>query len=717
MTTNNVQDAIAKVETYLSSTGVVLVKKALDFELKALAEAACNSGDKRVEAEFERSIETAQILAELHMDEVAVASGALYGLVASNLISIEKVRSEFSDDVAGLVEGLLKISRISYSSRKESQAEHFRRLILAISADVRVVIIKLAVCLCAMRRLDAEPRDDQIKKAGEVLDIYAPLANRLGIHKVKNELEDLGFKFTMPEVYSELRAKAQRRLDERDDYIDEVKQILEDIIADGGISGRISGRPKHFLSIYRKMEAQGISFEKVYDLVAFRIIVDSLRDCYATLGAIHSRWRPVPGRFKDYIALPKSNLYQSLHTTVIGPKGQSMEVQIRTEEMHRIAEEGIAAHWRYKEKRTEAVKEDKVFEWLRQLVDHNEAVGDAQEFLDSVKIDFFPDVVFVFTPGGDLVELPRGSTPVDFAYAVHSQVGDRCVGAKVNDRMTPLSFRLKNGDRVEIATSKNHTPNADWLEFVQTAKARAKIRHWIKIQQKETSRLLGRDLCDREFRKFGKSFSKATKEGAVGAVANRYGFNKVEELLEAVGRGKIASRQVLVQFAPELAEKEAEEQKQATPKPEPKASKGIVINGIGDAMVRYARCCTPLPGEAVTGFVTRGRGITVHTTDCVNVPKLDPERRVDVEWGKGTAGAYPVKIRVACDDRKGILAAITNQLAKHDVNVAGANVRTWALGQAECNFTILVEDTDRLQKILGSIQGLKGVHSVARNKN
>jgi len=661
------------------------------------------------------AIETACILADLHMDEVGLVAGTLYCLIEHGLIDFDLIKKEFGDSAAILLGSLIKISHVGYSSKKKDQAEHFRRLILAISADVRAILIKLAVCLIEMRGLDSAERSDQLKKAREVLDIYAPLANRLGIHKMKNELEDLGFRYTMPEIYFELRSKAERRLKERENYIEEVKKILEGIISHSGIKGRISGRPKHFLSIYRKMEAQAISFEKVYDLVAFRIIVDTLRDCYALLGAIHAKWRPVPGRFKDYIALPKSNLYQSLHTTVIGPKGQSMEVQIRTEEMHRIAEEGIAAHWRYKEKRSEAVKEDKVFEWLRQLVDHSEETGDAQEFFESVKIDFFPDVVFVFTPDGDLVELPRGSTPVDFAYNVHSQVGDRCVGAKVNDRMVPLNHRLKNGDRVEISTSKHHTPNSDWLEFVKTAKARNKIRHWIKNQQRETSRILGRDLFDREFRKYGKNFAKALKDGSLGPVVQKYGLNKVDELLEAVGRSKITARQVLLQIAPELAEKEAEEQKQTAVR-QPKASRGIVISGVGDAMVRYARCCTPLPGEPVTGFVTRGRGITVHTADCINVPKLDPERRIDVEWGKGTSGAYPVKIKVGCDDRKGILAAITNLLAKHDVNVAAANVRTWAVGQAECNFTIMVEDIDSLQKILAAIHGVKGVHSVVRSK-
>jgi GTP pyrophosphokinase len=388
-------------------------------------------------------------------------------------------------------------------------------------------------------------------------------------------------------------------------------------------------------------------------------------------------------------------------------------VQIRTEEMHRIAEEGIAAHWRYKEKRAGPSPEDKIFQWLRQLVEAQKDSGDAQEFFDSVKVDLFPDVCYAFTPAGDLIELPRGSTPVDFAFAVHSKVGEQCVGARVNDRMVPLDHRLKNGDRVDIITSKNHTPSPDWLDFVATSKARTKIRAWIKTKQRERSIELGRDILDREFRKVGKSLPKVLREGELESVAPKFGFNKVEEILEAVGYGKLPARHILTRVYPEL-EREAEEVKR--PKKPKRAPRGIVIRGVGDAMVRFARCCNPLPGEPVVGFVTRGHGLAVHTGDCPNVPRLDPERRVDVEWGQGEVGAHPVKIRVACQDRKGMLASITQTLAQFDVNVVRADVKTHVVGQAECNFEILVENTDRLQKILGAIQTLKGVHQVVRVK-
>jgi len=707
---HRLHEVLEKVQSYSGDASLDLLRKAYVFAAKVHEDQTRLSG----EPYLNHSLAVAEILAELHMDEVTVACGLLHDVTEVGAAAPAQVREHFGEEVASLVETLSRLSRVTYSSRKQEQAEYFRRLILGMARDVRVVMVKLADRLHNLRTLEHAPRPRQLQLAQETLDVYAPLANRLGIHRVKSELQDLGLRFAMPDVYEDLVRKVERRLAERESYTAEVQEVLAGILAEYDLHGTVSGRPKHFYSIWRKMQDQGIGFDQVYDLIAFRIIVEEVQDCYAALGAIHGRWTPIPGRFKDYVALPKPNLYRSLHTTVMGPQGQPMEVQIRTEEMHRIAEEGIAAHWRYKEKRGEATAEDRVFEWLRQLVDAHQDIGDAQEFLESVKIDLYPEVVFVFTPAGDLVELPRGSTPVDFAYAVHSQVGEQCVGAKVNDRMVPLNHRLKNGDRLEIITSKNHTPSADWLEFVQTSKARNKVRAWIKTQQRQRSIELGRDICDREFRKGGKSLSKALKTDDFEAVAQKFGFNKGEELLEAVGYGKVSARQVLGKLYPDLEEREAEDVKR--PKKAPKAPKGIVIQGIGDAMTRFARCCNPLPGEPVVGFVTRGHGMTVHTADCPNMRKLDPERRIEVDWGKGGGAAHPVKIRVSCDDRKGILAAITHLLNQFDVNVVRADVRTWAVGEAECNFEILVEDLDRLQKILGAIQGLKGVNRVSRVK-
>ncbi|MBI5446999.1 MAG: bifunctional (p)ppGpp synthetase/guanosine-3',5'-bis(diphosphate) 3'-pyrophosphohydrolase [Deltaproteobacteria bacterium] len=707
---HRLHEILEKTQAHHPDAQLDLVRKAYVFSAKV------HRGQTRLSGEpyLVHPLAVAEILADLHMDEVTVASGLLHDTLEDTLATREELAEHFGPEVAQIVEGLTKLAKVSYSSRREEQAENFRRLILTMARDVRVVLVKLADRLHNMRTLDYLPRPRQIQIAQETLDIYAPLANRLGIHRLKSELQDLGFRYAEPEIFDDLARKVEKRLAERENYVEEVTEFLNGILRAQEVEGRVSGRPKHLYSIYRKMVEQDIDFEKVYDFIAFRMIVESLRDCYAVLGAIHAQWTPIPGRFKDYIALPKPNLYQSLHTTVIGPHGQPMEMQIRTEEMHRIAEEGIAAHWRYKEKRGSAGPEEKIFQWLRQLVDANKEVGDAQEFLETVKVDLFPEVVYVFTPAGDVMELPRGSTPVDFAYAVHSKVGEQCVGAKVNERMVPLDHRLKNGDRVEIITSKHHTPSSDWLEFVQTSKARNKIRAWIKTRQRERSVELGREICDREFRKIGKSFSKALKEGDLDPVAQKFGFNRPDELLEAVGYGKLPARHILTKLYPELEEREPEEAKRAR-RPR-KAPKGILISGVGDAMVRFARCCNPLPGEPVIGFITRGYGMAVHTEDCPNVRKLDPDRRVAVEWGRGEEGSHPVKIRVHCDDRKGILASITQTLAQFDANVVRADVKASGVGQAECNFEILVENLDRLQKILGAILAIRGVGRVERVK-
>ncbi len=553
---HRLHDVLEKVQSHHADASLDLLRKAYVFAAKVHQDQTLRSGDPYLS----HSLAVAEILADLHMDEVTVACGLLHDVAEMAAAPPEALREHFGEEIAGIVDSLSRLAQVTYSSRKQEQAESFRRLILGMANDVRVVIVKLADRLHNMRILGEAPRAQQVPLAQETLDVYAPLANRLGIHRLKSELQDLGLRYTMPDVYEDLERKAEQRLTEREQYLAEVQEILVGILAESELEGSVSGRPKHIYSLYRKMQEQDIGFDQVYDLIAFRIILREVRDCYAALGAIHARWTPVPGRFKDYIALPKPNLYQSLHTTVIGPRGQPMEVQIRTEDMHRIAEEGIAAHWRYKEKRA-AGADDRVFHWLRQLVEAHKDIGDAQEFLESVKVDLYPDLVFVFTPAGELVELPRGATPVDFAYAVHSQVGEQCVGAKVNGRMVPLSHRLKNGDRVEITTSKHHTPSADWLEFVQTSKARNKIRQWVKTQQRQRSVELGRDLCDREFRKAGRSLAKALKSGEFEAAAQRFGFNRDEELLEAVGYGRTSARQVLGKVYPDLEEREVAEPK------------------------------------------------------------------------------------------------------------------------------------------------------------
>jgi guanosine-3',5'-bis(diphosphate) 3'-pyrophosphohydrolase len=700
---------IEKVRAREPDARADLIEKAFAFSDKALGGKLRLSGDPL----SSHLLAVADILVDLHMDETTIVAALLHEAARYAAVDMAELRAEFGGEVADLVESLNRILTVQYASGGAGQAENFRRLILSMARDVRVVMIKLADQLHNMRTLDAVRPENRQSAARETLDVYAPLANRLGIHRLKSELEDLGLRYTEPDVYADLLARAGRDESEMTAYIAEVRGTLQSLLDEQGLKGDVHGRLKHLYSIYKKMMDQVIPFEKVYDRIAFRVIVERLRDCYAILGAVHARWTPVPGRFKDYIALPKPNLYQSLHTTVIGPRGEPMEVQIRTHDMHRIAEEGIAAHWRYKERRASDVHADKIFHWLRHLVESNREDADAGEFVADVKDELFPDVVYVFTPQGKVLELPRGSTPVDFAFNVHSQLGNQCVGARVNGRMVALDHTLKNGDRVEIITSKTHTPSADWLEFVKSSKARNRIRQWIRQEQRERSMALGREMLDREYRKVGKSFPKDMKEGLLDGILDRFGVNKAEEILEGVGMGKINARTVLEKVHPEF-EPAAEVEEVKRPRKVKPEKKGIVIRGVGDTMVRYAKCCNPLPGDPVVGFITRGFGLTVHTASCPNLIRSDPNRHVDVEWGAESERAHPVRIKIVSDDRPGILANITQTFANHDVNVVSATVKTFMVGKAECNFEILVDHLDRLQKILGAIRGLKGVDKVIR---
>ncbi len=661
-------------------------------------------------------LETCAILADLNMDEVTLASVLLSPFV-SDKKRVKEIEEEFSAEIVRMSESVSRLADFRYSSGARADAENFRRLVLSMARDVRVVMIVLAGRLRLMRDLTGSDPDRERTLAFETLEIYAPLANRLGIYKLKSELEDLGLKHTEPQTYADIEARLGKGRTESEEYIREVKGVLVGILAEHHIKGNVNGRTKHIFSIHKKMIEQNIPFDRVYDRIAFRIIVEELKDCYAVLGAVHAKWTPLPGRFKDYIALPKPNLYQSLHTTVMGPRRQPMEVQIRTVEMHRVAEEGIAAHWRYKEKRL-ADQQDRVFQWLRKLVETSRETGDDKAFAEEVQSEFYPDTVYVFSPAGDVLELPKGSTPVDFAFNVHSQVGMTCVGSKVNDRMVPLDHVLKNGDRVEIITSKNQTPSSDWLEFVKSTKAKNRIRQWIRSEQRKRAMELGDEMCDREFRKVGRSFPKAVRDGLLDQVYERLGFNKPEEVLEAVGYGKLNARSVLEKIYPEYEQKEQKETEEPKrPRKEIKGRKGIVIRGVGDTMVRFAKCCNPLPMEPIVGFITRGQGLTVHTADCPNMVRADPDRRIEVEWGVGTDTEHRVKIRVACADKKGMLANITQALAANDVNVNHAEVKTFVVGRAECTFDITVTDLNELNRILRTIQSLKDVYSVQRLKS
>ena len=607
---------------------------------------------------------------------------------------------------------------MTLATHEERQSENFRKMLLAMAKDIRIVIIKLADRLHNMRTLEFLPPESQVKIAQETLDIYAPIANRLGIERIKTELEDLAFRYLHPDEYRKLAEAIAWKKEEREKYIQEVSSIISEKLSSYGLTGKVSGRPKHFYSIYRKMKAQNLEFEQVYDVIAFRIMLATVKDCYEALGIIHSLWKPVPGRFKDYIAMPKANGYQSLHTTVIGPYGERVEIQIRTEEMNRTAEEGIAAHWQYKEgkvfdaKDTQASSPGFASSWRWQ-----QDLRDPREFLETVKIDLFPDEVYVFTPRGDVKQFPIGATPVDFAYSIHSEIGQQCVGARVNGKIVPLRYQLKNGDIVEIVTSPNHRPSKDWLKYVKTSRARTKIRQWIKAEARERSVDLGREICEREFKKYHLDFAKFLKSDERKRVVADFSLQSADDLMAEVGYGNVSCKQILGKLLPpeklEKGKPEESRLKRLAQKIRREPS-GVQIRGIQDMMVRFGRCCNPLPGDPITGYITRGRGVTVHTADCPNVLGSDPERLIQVSWNLQEKAVHPVRVRVMANDKKGLLADITSVLASAEINILRANVVTTEDKRAIGNFELEVRDLKHLQAAFRALGKLKNVLKVER---
>jgi len=590
---------------------------------------------------------------------------------------------------------------------------------VAMAKDIRVILIKLADRLHNMRTLQSLPPDKQKRIAQETLDIYAPLANRLGISKIKTELEDLSFKFLNPEAYQDVVQKVTHRRIERESYVNELMAVMRAQLAENGYPGEVKGRPKHFYSIYQKMLKQGISFDDIYDLIAIRIITDTKVNCYAILGLIHSLWTPVPGRFKDFIGVPKSNLYQSLHTTVIGPKGERVEFQIRTDEMNRLAEEGIAAHWRYKEKSVVSQREEQQFAWLRQLLEWQRDLPDDKEFMETVKGDLFPDVVYVFTPRGDVRELPQGSTPVDFAYSVHSDIGHQCVGAKVNGKIVPLKHQLRNGDKIEIITQAGHTPSRDSLKFVKTSKARTRIKAWLKIEERRRSIQLGRELLEKELRKHELNPTKMLKSDELLKAANELSHNAVEDLLAAIGYGKVSAHMVANKLAPDQPHPEPVKKVPHKPaKPSGDSGSGMKISGMDNMLIHLSKCCNPVPGDKVVGFITRGRGVSIHTVDCTNVGELtfDKERLVEVSWGDFQPGAHAVKISVHTQDRPGVLASVSSSISASEANITHAEVTVNENKEAMLLFTIDIKDIEHLNKVTKNIENIKGVLRVKRVK-
>ncbi|MEK6777952.1 MAG: bifunctional (p)ppGpp synthetase/guanosine-3',5'-bis(diphosphate) 3'-pyrophosphohydrolase [bacterium] len=662
---------------------------------------------------IEDALETAQILAELHADEETIIVALVENLTAQGYRTADQVREQFGDEVGSLVKNVARTSQIRFKKRIEEQAENFRKMILSMAQDLRVVLLNLAKRLQVMRRIGRFDETTQNEIAQETLEIYAPLANRLGIALIKSEMEDLCLKVLHPSVYKELEERVPQDRKERSAYIDKVTDMVKKEMAAQGIPGEIDGRHKHFYSIYQKILKRGLSFDDLFDLIALRIITDTNTRCYAILGMIHSMWKPIPGRFKDYIGVPKSNMYQSLHTTVMGPDGQNVEFQIRTQEMHRIAEAGIAAHWKYKEGIKTSISTEHKFAWLRQLLEWQQELKSPREFMESVKTDLFEESVYVFTPTGDIKELSSGSTPLDFAYSIHSDVGNHCTGAKVNNRIVSLKTALKTGDTVEILTSKNQTPSKDWLKLVKTTKARNRISHFLTQEEQNRSLSLGHEILEREARKHGLVLSRVLKSAEIQKAASDLGFAQLEKMINAVGFGKLSAKQILNRILPEAA-----------PEPIPvkprKTGKihidGIKIHGIGDILVHFSKCCNPVPGDEIIGFITRGKGVSIHKMDCFNVGggAVHSERIVEVEWDLKEERIHQVRISVLTTNRPGILANISARISSENVNISAADIRTRKDGRSICIFELEIRNRQDLDRILHAISQVKEVLEVKR---
>lgn len=696
---------IQQVTTYLSPEEVAMVDKAFHTADKL------HEGQKRKSGEpyIMHPYEVALILAGLEADGATVAAGLLHDVLEDCHITSEELLAQFGPEVTRLVEGVTKLGKISFSSKEERQAENFRRMFMAMGKDIRVILLKLCDRLHNMRTLSHMHPDKQKEIARETLEIFAPLAHRLGLGKVKWELEDWSLRYLHPEEYYKLAQLVAQKRDERESLIHEIVESIKDELDRIGVTAKLAGRPKHFYSIWQKMQTQNKDFTDLYDITAVRVLVDSIKECYEVLGVVHALWKPIPGRFKDYIAMPKSNLYQSLHTAVIGPNGHPVEVQIRTHEMHRVAEYGIAAHWRYKEGGRAITEADRKLTWLRQLLDWQNDLKDAQEYLNTVKEDLFADEVFVFSPRGDVIDLPKGATPIDFAYRIHTDIGHRCVGAKVNGRIVPLDHHVSNGDIVEIITSKHSQPSRDWLNIVATTSAKNRIRQWFKKERRDENILRGKEAIEREVGRTG--LDQMLKSDKALEVANKLNCPTVDELLAAIGYGELGVMQVLNRLKPEQAPQLPPEQPRELPrKAQAKAKNGILVDGSDSMLVNLAKCCSPVPGEAVKGAVTRGRGISVHSAQCPNLAQVEPGRVVDVQWA-ANAGAttYPVEIEIELIDRVGLLKDISAKIADIKTNIRAAKIRTLRDKSAAINLIVDISDIDHLQRVLNTVTRISDV--------
>jgi GTP pyrophosphokinase len=712
-----------KILSYNPSADLSLIRRAYEFAKNA------HSGQHRVSGELFifHPLEVAIILADLELDIATIAAGLLHDVVEDTQYTVEDIEKNFGPEIALLVDGVTKLGKLEYRTKEEQQAENLRKMFLAMAKDIRIILIKLADRLHNMRTLKYLPKEKQKEKAVETVEIFAPLAHRLGISKIKWELEDLAFRYLEPEHYYELVDKVAKKRKEREEHINKMIAILREKLSAAGISAEIQGRPKHFYSIFKKMKEQNKSFDQIYDLTAVRVIVESIRDCYAALGVVHTLWKPIPGRFKDYIAMPKPNMYQSLHTTVIDSLGDPLEIQIRTYEMHKTAEYGIAAHWRYKEGDKGDRDFDKKLSWLREILDWQRELRDAREFMESLKIDLFSDEVYVFTPKGDVIDLPMGSCPIDFAYRIHTDVGNRCVGAKVNGKMVPLDYKLVNGDIIEIVTSAHSNgPSRDWLNIVKSTQAKNKIRQWFKKERREENIARGKEMLEKEAKRQGYDIFQLLKYDFMHNLLKKMSLSNLDDLYAAIGYGGMTSNQVLQKILDEYRKNvKAEKTELTVDKTETKArgkkkvDQGIKVDGMDNLLIKFSRCCNPVPGDKIVGYITRGRGVSIHRTDCPNVISnlYDRERLIEVKWEGFQETSYPVEIEASAYDRPGVLSDIINIIGDMKTTIDAVNARASKNGVAVIDLVLEINDKQHLETVMQKLRKVHGIYDVRRVMN
>jgi len=699
--TVRINDILEKVSGYIPDSDTRIIEKAYVFSARV------HQGQTRLSGEpyLNHPLEVADLIAQMQLDVISVTAALLHDTIEDSLTSVEDIRAEFGDEVALVVDGLTKISKINFRSEEEQQAENFRKMILAMSKDLRILLIKLTDRLHNMRTLEFHKRSSQQRIARETLDIYAPLSNRLGIHWLQVELEELSLKYIDPSGYNTLKDKLDTIAREKEEYLQTIMEQIQGSLVQAGLKAEVTGRIKHIYSVYQKLKRQGIPFEDVYDVLGLRITLNTVAECYETFGIIHSIWKPIQTRIKDFIAMPKANMYQSLHTTVFGPGGERIEIQIRTREMDFIANEGIAAHWRYKDGSRISDQDGEKLSWLRQLLEWQKELKDPREFLQSVKIDLYPEDVYVFTPKGDVKRFPAGATPLDYAYSVHTQLGNQCTGAKVNGKIVPLRYKLNSGDVIEILRSSKQHPGKDWLRIAKTSRAKTKIRAWLRTQENEQSIALGRELLEKKIKSL-----HLQKNQDLDELAKDFSFKTTDSLFAAIGFGRLSVNQVIHKIAPEEHKKVVE----VPVKKKKQEVSSIIVKGVEDLLVRYARCCRPIPGDKVVGFITRGRGITVHRSNCSYVSEIDMQRLVPVEWDVSVSESHEIEISVTCEDKPGMLAAITSTIGALNINISKMKAYPNINGSSICILRVMVKNLAELDGLFHDIRRLKGVVAIER---